>query len=165
MTRIRPHLAARPALLALIAALALAAGAFAADVNRFPGWERGSAYDKLYDAKKFESLKGELVRFIEVTPLTGMTPGLGLIMKDKAGKDVTVHLGPDKYLHFLTSGFAPGDAIKVKGAFAKISGLPVFMATKIRFREAFEVKFRTSKKGTPYWDMNDSELVEERFED
>lgn len=162
MILIRSRLAV---LLALVAVCAVSAGASAADVNRFPGWERGSAYNKLYDAKKFESLKGELVRFIEVTPLSGMIPGLGLIMKQKDGKEVTVHLGPDRYLHFLTSGFAPGDAIKVKGTFATVSGMPVFMASKIRFREAFEVKFRTSKKGTPYWDMSDSELVQERFED
>ena len=147
-----------------IALLVVATAAWSFYAGPMPGWERGGAYDKHYDAAKYESLKGELIAYDTRIPLSGMTEGLVVQMKTRDGQDVDVHLGPLKYVDFLPDIMRPGDRIKVKGAFATISGMPVFMAAKIRKGEVFELKLRSTRTGAPYWDLDRSEIFEESLE-
>ena len=77
-----------------VALLVVATAAWSFYAGPMPGWERGGAYDKLYDAAKYESLKGELIAYDTRIPLSGMTEGLMLQMKTRDGQDVDVHLGP-----------------------------------------------------------------------
>ncbi|WP_029893820.1 hypothetical protein [Desulfohalovibrio reitneri] len=147
-------------LVLLLAGLAAAQGQVS-----IRGWEEGSRYNRYYDPERYESLKGELVEFFDVKPLDGMTTGLGVVMDTREGERITIHLGPKGFLDFVPVGFKPGDRIKVKGAFAEIDGRRVFMAAKIRLKELFEVKMRSSETGRPYWGLSEAELVKEELED
>jgi hypothetical protein len=84
-----------------------------------------------------------------------------------SGEKALIHLGPKWFVDFLTQGFAPEDAVKVKGVWAEIEGEKVFMASKLRKAEFFEVKFRKTEDGMPYWTMTPEEIMhqDERLED
>ncbi|MFC1896654.1 hypothetical protein ACFL0Q_08380, partial [Thermodesulfobacteriota bacterium] len=51
--------------------------------------------------------------------------------------------------------------VKVKGVWADIDGREVFMASKVKRGEYFEIKVRRTRDGTPYWTLTAEELAEE----
>lgn len=125
------------------------------------GWEEDGAYNKLYQATELDKLKGHVQKIIEVVPIKGMAPGVGLIMKDGDGDKVVVHIGPKSFLGDSV-GVKRGEKIKVKGSWAEIDGKDVFMASKIKKGDFFELKVRLTKNGKPFWSMSPEELAKER---
>ena len=61
----------------------LAGAALAEESFNIKGWEKGGEYDQLFDAAEKDSIKGWVREIIEITPLEGMTPGIGLVIEDK----------------------------------------------------------------------------------
>ena len=118
------------------------------------GWEKDSQYNALYQ-----------VDIIEVTPFPDMSPGLGMTFRLRDGEMVTVHLAPSWFAKFVIYAFKKGDPVKAKGCWAEIGGKKVFMASKVRNGEYFEIKFRRTKDGTPYWTMTPEEMTKEKLED
>ena len=125
------------------------------------GWEEGGAYNKLYKATELDKFKGNVQKIIEIVPMKGMAPGVGLIMKDGDGDKVVVHIGPKSFLGD-SIGIKRGERIKVKGSWAEIDGKDVFMASKIKKGDFFELKVRLTKNGKPFWAMDPEELARER---
>ncbi len=125
------------------------------------GWQEDGAYNKLYQASELDKLKGYVQKVIEVVPMKGMAPGVGLIMKDGDGDKVVVHIGP-KWFVGDSIGVKRGEKIKVKGSWAEIDGKDVFMASKIKKGDFFELKVRLTKNGKPFWTMSPEELAKER---
>lgn len=143
------------------------AKAYAAQERASTGWERGSEYNRLYRVDQYQTISGTLVEIIKITPIPGMSPGTGMILISRDNEKVMVHLGPKWFVDLLVLGFKPGDRVKVKGAWAQIKGKRFFMASKVRNSEFFEVKFRKTKDGMPYWTMTPEEIInsDERLED
>ena len=137
----------------------------AADEQDITGWERDSAYNRLYRVDQYQKLKGTLVEIIEVVPMKGMAPGLGMVIRLKSGEKATIHFAPKWFAKFLTYGFKPGDPVKVKGCWAEIDGNKVFLASKVRNGEVFEMKFRRTRDGMPYWSLTSEEMIKEKLED
>ena len=52
--------------------------------------------------------------------------------------------------------------MKVKGVWAEVQGKDVFMASKVKKGDYFELKVRLTKDGTPFWTMSPEELARER---
>jgi hypothetical protein len=125
------------------------------------GWEEDGAYNQLYKATELDKFKGNVQKIIEIVPIKGMAPGVGLIMKDGDGDKVVVHIGPKSFLGD-SIGIKRGERIKVKGSWAEIDGKDVFMASKIKKGEFFELKVRLTKNGKPFWTMDPKELARER---
>ena len=134
----------------------------AADQPDLMGWGKDSEYNKLYQASEFDEFKGAVEEIIEIKPLAGMAPGVGLKVKDQDKDMVTVHLGPKSYIKVESIGLKKGDKVKVKGAWAQIEGKEVFMASKVKKGENVELKVRRTKDGMPYWAMTPEELAKER---
>jgi hypothetical protein len=125
------------------------------------GWEKGSPYNQCYKADEMDSFKGTVVGFKEVIPFPGMSPGVALLVREKGGNDVTtVHLGPKWFVKQV--GVKKGEKVKVKGVWAEIQGKDVFMASKVKKGDYFELKVRLTKDGTPFWTMSPEELARER---
>ncbi len=118
------------------------------------GWERANSYDKHYDVSERDKLKGEIVEIMDVTPMEGMAPGVGLVLRDKAdGEKVAVHLGPKAYIDLDANGIRQGMAVKVYGAWGLFGDTDVFMASKIKKDNEAQYKFRRTSDGYPYWSM------------
>jgi hypothetical protein len=132
-----------------------------AEIKDMGGWQEDGTYNKLYQASELDKLKGYVQKVIEIVPMKGMAPGVGLIMKDGDGDKVTVHIGPKWFLGD-SIGVKRGEKIKVKGSWAEIDGKDVFMASKIKKGDFFELKVRLTKNGKPFWTMEPEELARER---
>jgi hypothetical protein len=154
-------------ILSLVGAQILAATASAAagEQRNFPGWEKGGVYDKHYNVSEFDQFKGTVEDIVEVTPLPGMAPGVGLSVRDEGKELVKVHLGPKDFVDFKSTGLKKGDKVKVKGVWAEIGGQDVFMASKVKKGENVEVKFRRTKDGTPFWTLTPEELAKEQTQE
>jgi hypothetical protein len=125
------------------------------------GWGIDSPYNQYYDPSEMDSFKGIVVGIKEVIPLPGMSPGVALLVREKGGNDViTVHLGPKWFIG--QTGVKKGETVKVKGVWAEIKGEDIFMASKIKRGDYFELKVRLTKDGTPFWTMSEEELAKER---
>jgi hypothetical protein len=137
----------------------------AAEQRSFAGWEKGSAYDSHYKASDFDQFKGTVEDIVEITPLPGMSKGVGLLVRDEGKETVKVHLGPKDFVDLKGIALKKGDKVKIKGAWAEIGGDDVFMASKVKKGETTELKLRLTKDGTPFWTMTPEEMSRELEKD
>lgn len=126
----------------------------------FSGWEQGSAYDRLYNYKERDALKGEVVKFQKVTPLPGMAEGTALIL-DEGGEKILVHLCPWSFASPENTGIRTGKKAKVSGSWVSINGQDIFMAAKVKQGDDFTFKVRLTKDGKPFWSLSAEELAQE----
>ncbi len=126
------------------------------------GWGKDSEYNKFYRSSEFDEFKGTVDEIVEIKPLPGMAPGIGLKVKDQDGDMVAVHIGPKAFVKVDSIGLKKGDRVKVKGAWAQIGGKEIFVASKVKKGENVELKVRRTKDGTPYWTMSPEELAKEK---
>jgi hypothetical protein len=148
---------------ALIAFLG-ARSAVAGDVAVPKGWEEGGAYDKNYNPKELDKFRAWVVAVREAVPMKGMAPGVILEVKEDKDDDETilVQLCPSAYMSPDEIGLRRGDRIKIRGSWAYINKKDVFMAAKIKKGDYFEVKFRLTSNGKPFWTMTPEELAREK---
>ncbi len=120
------------------------------------GWEKGGAYDRFYNPKEVEKFRATVVGIKEVVPMSGMSPGVALEVKEdlEDKETILVHICPKAYMDENSLGIKPGDRLKIRGAWAEIGGDDVFIASKIKRGDYFELKMRLSKDGTPFWVMS-----------
>jgi len=144
-------------LLLLLPGVSLAAG-------DFTGWEIDSEYNKLYNSKERDSIKGDIVKFITVTPIEGMAPGTAFIIDEGGGDKVVVHVCPEAYASGRETGLRRGDWVKVKGVWADIGDESIFIAAKIRKDNDYVFKVRLTSDGKPFWTMSPEELEKEKTE-
>ena len=129
------------------------------------GWEKGSKYNRFYDPAEMDSFKGWVKKVREIIPLPGMSPGVAIEIcesKDLRSESISVHLFPTWFAEPKSIGLKRGDRVKVKGVWAEINGKDVFLASKIKKGDYFEIKVRLTKDGTPFWTMSPEELAKER---
>ncbi len=151
---------------ALVIAGALALLMFAAlsSAGDITGWEVDSKYNKLFDPKERDDIKGDIVKFITVTPMKGMAPGTAFILDEGGGDTVVVHLCPESYASGRETGLRSGDWVKVKGVWADIGDESIYMAAKIRKDNDFAFKVRLTSDGTPFWTLSPEQLAKEKAE-
>lgn len=126
------------------------------------GWEIGSEYNDMYDPKERDSMKGRVVKFVEIEPLPGMAPGTGFIFEESKDEKILVHVCPKSYATAKDIGIRKGEKVKIKGSWVEIDGEDVFVAAKIKKGEHFEFKVRLTSDGTPFWTMSAEQLKKER---
>jgi hypothetical protein len=131
------------------------------------GWEKGGTYDRYYKSNELEKLRATVVAIEEIVPLPGMSPGVALkVVESEEDKDsIVIHVCPQWYMNEDSIGIKKGDRLKIRGAWAEIDGQDVFMASKIKKGEYFELKVRLTKDGTPFWGMSAEELAREKASD
>lgn len=123
------------------------------------GWEKGGAYDRFYNVKELEKFRATVVGLKEVIPMDGMSPGVALEVKESLEDEerIIVHVCPSNYMNMKDIGIKPGDRLKIRGAWAEINGQDIFMASKIKRGDLFELKVRLTKDGTPFWSMSEED--------
>ena len=131
------------------------------DKSGLTGWEKGSEYNRYYDASEFDDFKGVVEEIKEIVPLPGMAPGVGLLVRDQDGDKVEVQLGPKSFVKVESIGLRKGDKVKIKGVWVEMEGKDVFLASKVKKGEEAELKVRRTKDGAPYWTMSPEELEKE----
>ncbi len=126
------------------------------------GWELDSPYNKLYNPSEMDKFKAIVVGIKEVVPMPGMTPGVALMVRESEGEVILVHICPSWYIDKRDIGIRKGDKVKIRGVWVEIDGEDVFIASKIKKGEYFELKIRLTSSGKPFWTMGPEELAKEK---
>lgn len=149
--------------LVLVVGQALAGSGEAGDIK---GWEHGSEYDKLYDPKDADTLKGRVTKIYTFTPAPGMAEGIAIQVEDKKDKGLeTVHVGPKSAVDLAAIGLKVGDQVKVFGAWTDMDDQDVLLASKIKKEDGAQLKVRRTKDGFPFWSMTPEERTKEVSQD
>jgi hypothetical protein len=136
--------------------------AFAAEPKDMGGWEKNSPYNRLYNPSEMDRIKGHVEKITEIVPMPGMAPGVAIILRQSKSETVEVHVCPSWYIDANNTGLKKGDSLKIRGSWAEVGDNFVFMASKIKRGDFFELKVRLTKDGTPFWTMSPEELEREK---
>ena len=133
---------------ALAIGLALSTAAFAAD-----GWERDSAFNKLYAPKSLITFTGKVTSVDRnFVPMAGMTPGFMAVIKtDK--ESLPIIIGPAWFTGFYHDkwNIQNGDTVKTTGSRVKIKGKDYVIVSA---GEKGKLKLTVrGKTGIPLWDL------------
>lgn len=128
-----------------------AAGSFAQQGMRGKGsggWGPASAYNRLYDSKTVESIRGEVLSVDTMTYRGGMSYGIRLMVKtDK--ETLPVHLGPGWYIQKQDVQIEVKDVIQVKGSRISFEGAPALIAAEVQ--KGDEILKLRDNHGYPAW--------------
>lgn len=112
------------------------------------GWGPGSQYNRMYDPKSMETIRGEVVSVETFTPVSGMSGGVHMMVKtDK--ETVSVHLGPEWYLENQDIKLEPKDTVEIKGSRITFGGKPAIVAAEVK-KDGDVLKLRDAN-GYPVW--------------
>jgi hypothetical protein len=112
------------------------------------GWGDKNAYCALFDSKTVETLEGTVVSIDQITPMTGMRPGVQLQLKTSKGL-IPIHLGPLWYLENQEIDLKPNDNVQVTGSRVFCVNQDVIMAIEVRHGDkTFKLR---DPKGHPLW--------------
>lgn len=131
----------------------------AGDERNMAGWGVDDPYHKHYQVVKFEKLKAKVLRIKEVIPMPGMAPGVAMDV-EADGDTIEVQICPTWFMRPDEIGITPGDRVSIRGVRANINNKNVFMASKIKKEDYFELKVRFTKDGIPFWTMTPGALFE-----
>ena len=134
---------------------------YAGSEKEMKGWGNDDEYNKLYNPRELDKLRGTVLKFKKVKPLPGMSKATVLVLDDDGDK-IDVHLCPVWFATAKDTGIKRGDRVKIKGSWAEIDGEDVFLASKVKKGEYYEFKVRLTKDGTPFWNMTPEQLNYER---
>ncbi|GAW68015.1 DNA-binding protein [Geoanaerobacter pelophilus] len=137
--------------MATLSAALVAAPVFATPWQQWRGsggWGMGSAYQRMYDPAKVETVAGEVVGVDEVSMGKGPKKGIHLKLKTDQGT-IPVHLGPSWYLERQDTRIATGDRVEVKGAKVEFGGKPAIIAAEVK--KGDEVLILRDAAGVPAW--------------
>jgi hypothetical protein len=112
------------------------------------GWGMGGNYQRMYDPKTVESIKGTVDSFETPAPMKGMHHAVILVLKtDK--ETIPVHLGPEWYIERLDVKIQKGDSLEVRGSRVSFSGKPAIIAAAIQ--KGSQILTLRDDKGIPVW--------------
>ena len=113
------------------------------------GWCSNNNYSRLFNPASIEEIKGSIVSIEKITPESGMSTGVHLMLKSEKSGNVSVHLGPSWFLDNQDILFAAGDAIVVKGSKITYQNAPTLIAMTVQ--KGGQVLTLRDKKGNPNW--------------
>jgi hypothetical protein len=112
------------------------------------GWGMNSQYERMYDPRTVEIIRGEVERVDMITPLKGMSRGVHLLVRtDK--ETISVHLGPEWYLENQDVKIVPKDQVEINGSRVIFNGKPALIAGEIK--KGDEVLKLRDGNGYPAW--------------
>lgn len=112
------------------------------------GWGPKGPYQRLYDPKTVESIKGTVESFETPAPMKGMHNAVILTLKtDK--ETIPVHLGPEWYIERLDVKIQKGDTIGVRGSRVTFNAKPIIIAAEIQ--KGSQILTLRDDKGIPVW--------------
>jgi hypothetical protein len=112
------------------------------------GWGMGSSYNRMYDSKTVETVRGEVVSVETITPVKGMSYGIHLTLKTGT-ETVSVHLGPAWYIENQDIKIEPKDAVEITGSRITFEGKPAILAAVIKKND--EMLRLRDESGIPVW--------------
>jgi sporulation protein YlmC with PRC-barrel domain len=113
------------------------------------GWGVDTPYSRLYDSAKEQTISGQVVSIETSAPMSGMAPGMQMLVQTDDGKSTRVQVGPVWYLERQDLDIKENTRVQVTGARAEIEGQPVLMAREVQFDG--QVIMLRDAQGMPMW--------------
>ena len=130
------------------AAISFSCAAIALAGRGMGGWGEGSRYNRMYDPKTVETVRGEVISVDKIAPRKGMSYGLHVVLKtDK--EEISVHVGPGWYLEKEGFTLAKGETIEIKGSRITFRKKPAIIAAEVKKGDVLQ-KLR-DENGVPVW--------------
>lgn len=118
-------------------------------------WGAGSAYNRLFNPAKIQTIKGTIENVSTFTPQRGAPEGLLLTVKMDNGQTATVHVGPQQYVQQKGFTLKKGDQVTVTGSETTHNGQTVVIATQLQ-SNGKTLQLRTNT-GQPLWQSSQSQ--------
>lgn len=119
-----------------------------APAERTQGWGPDDAYQRRWNGRAVETLRGTVLSVDRIRPARDMALGAGLHVKT-ARLVLVVHLGPAWYLDRQDPALAPRDSVAVRGSLVTIGGQLVMIAQRVTRGQAV-LRLRDDD-GLPRW--------------
>jgi len=113
------------------------------------GWGVDTPYNRLYDPAQEQTISGQVVSIETSAPMSGMAPGMQMLVQTDDGKSTRVQVGPVWYLERQDLDLKANTRVQVTGARAEIEGQPVLMARDMQFDG--QVIMLRDAQGMPMW--------------
>ena len=113
------------------------------------GWGVDTPYGRLYDPAKEQTISGQVVSIEISAPMSGMAPGMQMLVQTEDGKSTRVQVGPMWHLERQDLDMKENTHVQVTGARAEIDGQPVLMAREVQF-DGQLITLRDAQ-GMPMW--------------
>jgi hypothetical protein len=119
------------------------------------GWGIGTAYEHQFTNYNLQVVSGTIYRIDTVTPLSGMSYGIQLVIRTTASREeVPVHLGPAWYVLCQDMNLGLNDPVEVRGARFSLKGKSTIAAFEVRptgSQNSDKVLLLRDQDGVPYW--------------
>jgi len=112
------------------------------------GWGMGGQYQRMYDPKTVESVKGTVESLETPVPMRGMHHAVIITLKTDKGT-IPVHLGPAWYIERLDVKIQKGDTIGVRGSSVEFNGQHIIIAAEVQ--KGSQILTLRDDKGVPVW--------------
>jgi hypothetical protein len=142
----------RVAMTAIIAAGLFTSGVQAQMAMRWigtEGWGQATPYERLFNQYNLQVITGSIYRIDTITPMTGMTVGIQLVIRTATREEVAVHLGPSWYIRHQDMDLTLNDNVEIRGARFSLKGKNVMAAFEVRTPD--RVLLLRDEDNVPYW--------------
>jgi sporulation protein YlmC with PRC-barrel domain len=113
------------------------------------GWGVDTPYGRLYDPAKEQTISGQVVSIETSAPMSGMAPGMQMLVQTDDGERMRVQIGPMWYIARQDLDVKENARVQVTGARAEIDGQPVLMAREAQFDG--QIITLRDVQGIPMW--------------
>jgi len=117
--------------------------------NTAGGWELNNDYGRKFNTSKMETINGRVTNVDRFTPMSGMSEGIMLRVKDN-NQTIDCHLGPAWFIERQQGQFKDGDEVRVNGSRVEVDGKPCIMACEVRRGD--HLMILRDREGLPQWD-------------
>ena len=113
------------------------------------GWGQATPYERLFNQYNLQVITGSIYRIDTITPMTGMSVGIQLVIRTATREEVPVHLGPSWYVRHQDMDLTLNDNVEIRGARFSLKGKNVMAAFEVRTPD--RVLFLRDEDNVPYW--------------
>jgi hypothetical protein len=113
------------------------------------GWGQATPYERLFNQYNLQVITGSIYRIDTITPMTGMSVGIQLIIRTATREEVPVHLGPSWYVRHQDMDLTLNDNVEIRGARFSLKGKNVMAAFEVRTPS--RVLLLRDEDNVPYW--------------
>jgi hypothetical protein len=113
------------------------------------GWGQATPYERLFDQYNLQVITGSIYRIDTVTPMSGMSLGIQLIIRTATREEIPVHLGPAWYVRRQDMDLGLNDNVEIRGARFSLNGKKVVAAFELRTTD--RILLLRDEDNVPYW--------------
>jgi hypothetical protein len=113
------------------------------------GWGQATPYERLFNQYGLQVITGSIYKIDTVTPMSGMSTGIQLVIRTPTREELPVHLGPAWYIRRQDMNIGLNDNVEIRGARFSLGGKNVVAAFELRTND--KVLLLRDEDNVPYW--------------